>query len=57
MMNETLRESLPVSQLTPKDIINIFSYKPHEKETFPYLRRYMKLVSKRFDEIEKTKKN
>ena len=35
-----------------KEIIEIFSYSVEEQETFPYLRRYMKLITKKLTEIE-----
>ena len=39
--------------LTSKDIIEIFSYDQEEQELFPYIARYMKLVTKKLPEIEK----
>jgi hypothetical protein len=35
-----------------KEIIEIFSYSSKEQETFPYLRRYMKRISKKLPVIE-----
>ena len=37
---------------SPKEVIEIFSYSANEVATFSYLRRYMKFISKRLDEIE-----
>ena len=40
-------------KITPKDIIEIFSYTQEEQETFEYIRRYMKRISPVFELIEK----
>lgn len=33
------------------EIAQLYTYAPHEQDTFPYLRRYMDLVSPRLDAI------
>lgn len=38
--------------ISPKEIIEISSYSEAEQETFKYLANYMKLINKRFPEIE-----
>jgi len=38
--------------ISSKEIIEIFSYSKEEQETFVYLRRYMKWISKKLPEIE-----
>lgn len=54
MIEKSLQDKIIFgSQLTAKEIIKIFSYDEEEKDAFSYLRRYMKLVEKRIDEIEK----
>lgn len=56
MIGKTLQdESLSASQLTAKEIVEIFSYNTDETNTFPYLHRYMNLVSKKINKIEKDK--
>lgn len=48
-------ENISITRYTPKEIIEIFSYDVDEREAFTYLRRYMKLINKRLDEIENDK--
>lgn len=53
MINEILREKvLTASPITSKEIIKIFSYNTDETDTFPYLYRYMKLISKKLIKVE-----
>lgn len=53
MIGEILqKENLSTTQMTTKQIIQTFSYDANEREAFSYLHRYMKLVSKKLDEIE-----
>lgn len=53
MSDELLsKENFTADQLTTRQIIEIFSYNSNERDAFPYLRRYMKTISQKLDEIE-----
>lgn len=46
---------LLVAQDNVKGIIDVFSYSTNERETFPYIHRYMNLITGRLDELENNK--
>lgn len=43
--------------ISSKEIIEIFSYSEHEQETFPYLARYMKRVTKKSQKLRMIKRS